>query len=101
MQVAQDTCGATIDVLVSNAAVNPAAGPILQMADSAVDKILDINVKSAVLLARAVAPHMPKVSAALQSPHTAVLLHFELECSGSQSGPLALRALPLVRINND
>ena len=64
MQVAQDAYGGTIDVLVSNAAVNPAAGPILQMQDSAIDKILDINVKSAVLLTREVAPHMPKASIA-------------------------------------
>lgn len=60
VQVAQDAYGATIDVLISNAAVNPAAGPILQMPDSAIDKILDINIKTAVLLTREVAPHMPK-----------------------------------------
>ena len=30
-------------MLVSNAAVNPQAGPILEMDDQAVDKILDIN----------------------------------------------------------
>ena len=32
-----------LDILVSNAAVNPAAGPIMDMAPSAIDKILDIN----------------------------------------------------------
>ncbi len=36
------------------------------MPDGAIDKILEINVKSAVLLTREVAPHMPKVSAAFQ-----------------------------------
>ena len=31
-----------IDVLVSNAAVNPAGGPILQMEDHVIDKILQV-----------------------------------------------------------
>lgn len=35
--------GGGIDILVSNAAVNPASGPILTLADAAIDKILDIN----------------------------------------------------------
>lgn len=51
-----------IDVLVSNAAVNPAAGLILDMPDSAIEKILDVNVKSAILLSREVRPHLKKVS---------------------------------------
>ena len=67
LQDAQDAYGPSIDVLVSNAAVNPAAGPILQMPDSAIDKILEINIKSAVLLTREVAPHMPKVNAAFKN----------------------------------
>lgn len=50
-----------VDVLVSNAAVNPAAGLILDMPDSAIDKILDINVKSAILLTKEVRPHLQKV----------------------------------------
>ncbi|KAI3435735.1 hypothetical protein D9Q98_001793 [Chlorella vulgaris] len=54
-----DTFG-HLDILVSNAAVNPASGPILDMEDSAVEKILDINVKSPVLLAKAAVPHMPR-----------------------------------------
>jgi len=37
-----DTYG-RIDILVSNAAVNPAAGPITQMDPKVIDKILDIN----------------------------------------------------------
>ncbi|KAK9811464.1 hypothetical protein WJX72_004393 [[Myrmecia] bisecta] len=49
-----------VDVLVSNAAVNPAAGPILDMPDTAIDKILDINIKSAILLCREVVPHLPR-----------------------------------------
>ena len=50
-----------VDILVSNAAVNPAAGLILDMPDSAIDKILDVNVKSAILLSREVRPHLQKV----------------------------------------
>jgi len=39
-----------IDCLVSNAAVSPAAAPISETPGHAIDKILDINIKSAVLL---------------------------------------------------
>lgn len=39
-----------IDCLVSNAAVSPAAAPISETPAHAIDKILDINIKSAVLL---------------------------------------------------
>jgi dehydrogenase/reductase SDR family protein 4 len=53
-----------VDVLVSNAAVNPAAGLILDMPDTAIDKILDVNVKSAILLARETRPHLRKACAA-------------------------------------
>lgn len=42
VQFALDTYG-RLDILVSNAAVNPTAGPIVDMEDSAIDKILDIN----------------------------------------------------------
>ena len=58
--LARDTYG-RVDVLVSNAAVNPAAGLILDMPDSAIDKILDINIKAAILLTREVRPLMPEV----------------------------------------
>ncbi|KIY99416.1 dehydrogenase/reductase SDR familymember 4 [Monoraphidium neglectum] len=51
--------GPSIDVLVSNAAVNPTAGPLLSTPLEAMDKILDINVKAALALLQAVAPHMP------------------------------------------
>lgn len=58
--LARDTYG-RVDVLVSNAAVNPAAGLILDMPDSAIDKILDINIKAAIVLTREVRPMMPEV----------------------------------------
>ncbi len=61
VKLAKDTYG-TVDVLVSNAAVNPAAGLILDMPDSAIEKILDVNVKSAILLTKEARPHMSKVS---------------------------------------
>ncbi|MEW5303139.1 MAG: hypothetical protein WDW36_005861 [Sanguina aurantia] len=47
-----------IDFLISNAAVNPTAAPILETSADAIDRILDINVKSAVLLVAEAAPHM-------------------------------------------
>ena len=58
--LARDTYG-RVDVLVSNAAVNPSAGLILDMPDSAVDKILEINVKAAITLTREVRPLMHEV----------------------------------------
>ena len=47
-----------IDVLVSNAAVNPSSGPILTMDENAIRKIMDINLVSAVLLCQEAVPHM-------------------------------------------
>ncbi|KAL4458338.1 hypothetical protein ABPG75_013203 [Micractinium tetrahymenae] len=64
VQFAIDTYG-RLDILVSNAAVNPAAGPILTMEDSAIQKIVDINIVSAVLLAKAAVPHMSRGAAIL------------------------------------
>ncbi|XP_059825651.1 dehydrogenase/reductase SDR family member 4 [Hypanus sabinus] len=49
-----------VDILVSNAAVNPFAGRTLDCPESAWDKILDVNVKSAALLAQLVVPHMER-----------------------------------------
>ena len=48
-----------VDILVSNAAVQPAAGPTLDMSERAYDKIFDVNVKSYWQLVRDVRPHMP------------------------------------------
>mmetsp|Transcript_8111 Transcript_8111/g.20832 ORF Transcript_8111/g.20832 Transcript_8111/m.20832 type:complete len:256 (+) Transcript_8111:380-1147(+) len=47
-----------IDIFVSNAAVNPTAEKIFEMSPEAVEKVIDINLKSAVLLYQLVAPHM-------------------------------------------
>ncbi|KAK3579002.1 hypothetical protein CHS0354_034799 [Potamilus streckersoni] len=47
-----------IDILVSNAAVNPVFGPILDTTESAWDKIMDINLKSSFFLCKEVVPHM-------------------------------------------
>lgn len=47
-----------IDVLVSNAAVNPAVSSVLESSEEAWDKIFDVNVKAAYLLAKEVKPHI-------------------------------------------
>lgn len=47
-----------IDVFVSNAAVNPAVGSILNCSEQAWDKIFDVNVKSTFLLVKEVASIM-------------------------------------------
>uniref|UniRef100_A0A182IN68 Uncharacterized protein n=1 Tax=Anopheles atroparvus TaxID=41427 RepID=A0A182IN68_ANOAO len=45
-----------IDILVSNAAVNPEVGGVLDCSESAWDKIFDVNVKCSYLLAKEVLP---------------------------------------------
>nr|XP_060638879.1 dehydrogenase/reductase SDR family member 4-like [Anolis sagrei ordinatus] len=49
-----------IDILVSNAAVNPYSGPILDTPGEVWDKILDVNIKAAAMLVQSVVPHMEK-----------------------------------------
>lgn len=49
-----------IDVLVSNAAVNPAVGSVLESSEEVWDKIFDVNVKAAYLLAKEVKPFIVK-----------------------------------------
>lgn len=57
VRFAVDTFG-ELDVVVSNAAVNPAVGPILELEPSVVDKLFGINVVSAINLLRLAVPHM-------------------------------------------
>lgn len=57
VQHAINTYGA-LDVVVSNAAVNPAVGPILELEPSVVDKLFSINVIAAINLLRLAVPHM-------------------------------------------
>lgn len=49
-----------LDILVSNAAVNPTAGALVDTPPDAIDKILDINIKAALLLVQAAIPHMKR-----------------------------------------
>lgn len=49
-----------VDILVSNAAVNPAVGPVLDASEEAWDKIFEINVKAAFLLAQEAKPLLQK-----------------------------------------
>ena len=61
-----------IDIVVSNAAVNPAAGPILETDTSVVDKVLDINLKSAIELVKEARPHLKsRASIVFVSSYTA------------------------------
>jgi dehydrogenase/reductase SDR family member 4 len=61
-----------IDVVVSNAAVNPVAGPLVETPDDVIDKILDINVKAAIRLIRCVSPWLaPRASVVFISSYTA------------------------------
>lgn len=51
-----------IDVVVSNAAANPTTDNILDMQESVLDKLWEINVKTAILLVKEAAPHLSKGS---------------------------------------
>lgn len=59
LQTAVDKYGG-IDILVSNAAVNPEVGPVLETSEAAWDKIFDINVKCSYLLAKEALPFIRK-----------------------------------------
>lgn len=52
--------GGGIDILVSNAAVNPAVGPLLETSEPVWDKVFGINVKNAFQLSQLVVPEMEK-----------------------------------------
>ena len=47
-----------IDILVCNAAVNPHFGSVLEISDSAFEKVMDVNIKSNHWLVQMVAPEM-------------------------------------------
>lgn len=49
-----------IDILVSNAAVNPFFGSLMDITEEVWDKTLDINVKAPALMTKAVVPEMEK-----------------------------------------
>lgn len=49
-----------VDILVSNAAVNPTVGSVLDCPEEAWDKIFDVNVKSSFLLAKEFVPEIEK-----------------------------------------
>ncbi|XP_010766866.1 dehydrogenase/reductase SDR family member 4 [Notothenia coriiceps] len=59
VQLTLDQCGG-IDILVSNAAVNPFFGNIMDSTEGVWDKILSVNVTSAFLMTKLVVPHMTK-----------------------------------------
>lgn len=59
VQMTLDRCGG-IDILVSNAAVNPFFGNIMDSTEEVWDKILAVNVKSAFLMTKLVVPHMQR-----------------------------------------
>ena len=49
-----------LDVLVNNAVVNPAFGPVLQMDEGVFDKVMDVNVKAPFELAKLAHPHLER-----------------------------------------
>ncbi|MEX0760122.1 MAG: SDR family NAD(P)-dependent oxidoreductase, partial [Tistlia sp.] len=49
-----------LDVLVCNAAINPAYGPLAELSDEAFDKIMGTNVRSTVQLCNLALPHIAK-----------------------------------------
>jgi dehydrogenase/reductase SDR family protein 4 len=56
----QHSQGTLLTRLLLLAQVNPAAGPLASTPPDAIDKILDINVKAALLLVQEALPHMKR-----------------------------------------
>ncbi|KAG5561303.1 hypothetical protein RHGRI_004363 [Rhododendron griersonianum] len=54
-----------IDVIVSNAAVNPSVDTILETKEAVLDKLWEINVKAAILLLQDATPHLQKGSSVI------------------------------------
>lgn len=52
-----------IHFLVSNAAINPIAATIMDMPESAIDKILDVNLKATIMLVKETAPYLSEDAA--------------------------------------
>ena len=84
--------GGRIDAFVSNAAVNPAYGPILDTTEDQWDKLFDINVKAAFLLCKGVS--LPS-SASAAPRRRACKANFWLlrPCAATCCCPLRDRAL--------
>ncbi|RZC50620.1 hypothetical protein C5167_019049 [Papaver somniferum] len=51
-----------IDILVSNAAANPSADPMLRTQETLLDKLWEVNVKASILILQDAAPHLRKGS---------------------------------------
>eukprot|EP01025_Chloroclados_australasicus_P013845 TRINITY_DN16479_c0_g1_i1.p2 TRINITY_DN16479_c0_g1~~TRINITY_DN16479_c0_g1_i1.p2 ORF type:complete len:256 (-),score=19.43 TRINITY_DN16479_c0_g1_i1:889-1656(-) len=62
IRFATETFG-KIDILVSNAAVNPQLGGILDVPERVIDKVIDVNIKSAIMLVREAVPYMSDTGA--------------------------------------
>jgi len=77
--------GGTIDVLVSNAAANPAYGPLMNTTGEQWDKIMDINVKASFLLAKEFIPVMQKQQKGSIVFVTSIAAYSSLEGLGAYS----------------
>ncbi|XP_074357424.1 short-chain dehydrogenase/reductase SDRA-like [Apium graveolens] len=71
-----------IDVVVSNAAANPSVDPILETKEPVLDKLWDINVKTAILLLKDASPHLSKGSSVIfissvsaYTPHSSMAMY--------------------------
>ncbi|CAH3155510.1 unnamed protein product [Porites evermanni] len=82
-----------IDILVSNAAVNPTFGPLLQTPEEAWDKIFDVNVKSAFLLAKDVIPLMEKRGGGSVVFISSIAGYQPMQCIALRMGKLSVKPL--------
>ena len=78
-----------IDVLICNAAVNPFYGPLLEIPDSAFEKVLQCNITSNLWLCQMVIPEMR------ERRDGSVIV---VSSVGGYKGSTTLRALGIVRI---
>jgi len=78
--------GGELDALVLNAAANPVAGPLLATPGEALDKLWQVNVKSALLMAGECAPALARTAARRRAGAAAELRALGEEEGGSPGG---------------
>ncbi|GKA27539.1 tropinone reductase-like protein 3 [Tanacetum coccineum] len=84
-----------IDVIVSNAAANPSIDAILDSQESTLDKLWEINIKTAILLLQDASPHLTKGSSIV---FISSLSAFQLPSSMAMYGVTKTALLGLTKV---
>ena len=82
-----------IDTLVMSAGINPYVGPFLKTPESKWERIFDVNVKSAFLLARDVIPHLEQTKGSILINSSITGLYPNADLGAYSCSKAALNAL--------